>query len=960
MKPIRAAYYALICLFLVSALLFQPHQSLARTAGPADSTFKDWYYTPTGVFGRLPLTNPKYRTYVKITRPSANVTTVQKFNPAGILINTSYVNFLNGQISLLTQTNQWGESFDSVWFKPDGPGQFIVTEKLRGVNPNLPCKALRLTYKNNLLQDILCLADSTKPGPNQEGVEHYVYERYSDPTLFGLIKTEAYFSDIDMPAIARNTGCHKLAIAYDKDANPIDISTYGPDDKPMADQWDAFRTRMKYDHDDNLTETDYFDGKGSLTITAFGYAQSVKEYKRGFLAKETFYNRDNNIIISGRLADSAAIIEHRYDQSGNETERDYYDPQQNDIDNAEGVHKILSEYSADGMLLRTVDISMLRSSAPKGLPIVWHRFARDEKGRVIAMSSITDNNVVIPNLEEGANIIKYRYDNWGRVVSTSFWQNDSLKTLGVERYHECVTRYNEDGQAIESDNYDEQGNPTRFFTGYSRQVVRYNDQGLVAEREYDDGDSAVLMEDKNAYSSHFHIVKYKYDWFNRVRQLEYYDCAGRPVNASLWLTNDRQLTGQRLDFKYAGPALVEEDIHDLGDVDPPVALDGTTGKKFIPPSGVGRIPIEYYHSSHIAKPAKTYHGSIQPGSPFYEDEMAFVSQDSVLLFLNGNANRLIGMACAELYRLARINKFYQLDGVVTDYYIDTDSVAESLTYEAGDLTGPCIFYYPNGQIKEMGFYRKNVRTGRWEYFYDNNQKAKTIIFTDLGPRLLECYTRDGQVLAEKGNGRFEGVVSTNTPSGPIEYTFKGPIKDGLPEGEWKAYSKFIEGPSNIELFSAGNFKSGTSFSLSGKIKYDKTFISRFESFHTYEMLDYYGQTVNCADSGPFSFSTDDFAGLKQGFKNVLQTGQYKDYTGWVFVDLLIGTSGDIHQKVIRLSRQNDAFEKSLRDMLDHVQYRPWSRKGQNMPYEKFYIVLVSAGNFVIPEELLINQRRVFR
>jgi hypothetical protein len=31
-----------------------------------------------------------------------------------------------------------------------------------------------------------------------------------------------------------------------------------------------------------------------------------------------------------------------------------------------------------------------------------------------------------------------------------------------------------------------------------------------------------------------------------------------------------------------------------------------------------------------------------------------------------------------------------------------------------------------------------------------------------------------------------------------------------------------------------------------------------------------------------------------------------------------------------------------------------------MPYEKFYIVLVSTGSFVIPEELLINQRRVFR
>jgi antitoxin component YwqK of YwqJK toxin-antitoxin module len=370
--------------------------------------------------------------------------------------------------------------------------------------------------------------------------------------------------------------------------------------------------------------------------------------------------------------------------------------------------------------------------------------------------------------------------------------------------------------------------------------------------------------------------------------------------------------------------------------------------------------VPYYQRWHITKPAKTYHGSIQPGSPFYDDQVAFVGKDSVLLFLTGNASRLTGMACAGLYRLARVNKFYQLDGVVTDYYIDTDSVAESLTYDAGDLTGPCIFYYPNGQIKEMGLYSKNVRTGRWEYFYDNNQKAKTIIFTDMGPRLLDCYTRDGQVLAEKGNGRFEGVVLSNSTSSPIEYTIKGPVKDGLADGEWKVYSKLVEGMTNVELFSAGNFKSGTSFSVSGKTEYNKTAVSRFESLHPYEMLDYYGQTVFCTNSGPGTFTPDAFAGLKQGIKNVLQTGQYKDYSGWVFLDLLIGTSGDIHQKVIRLSQQNDAFEKDLRNMLDHVQYQPWSRKGQDMPYEKFYIVLVSAGNFVIPEELLINQRRVFR
>src|SRR5882724_11228365 len=171
--------YLKLVLAMSSISVSKAAPTYLNNCGPQDSTFKDWYYTPTAVFGRTPLLKINGREFVRISRTKDQAVSVYKYNAAGILINTTDVKFYKGKISLITETNQWGENFDSAWFKPSGTNEFFVTQKLRGQNPYLPCKGVQFIYKNNLLQDMICVMDSTKPGYNQEGISHYKFERYN-------------------------------------------------------------------------------------------------------------------------------------------------------------------------------------------------------------------------------------------------------------------------------------------------------------------------------------------------------------------------------------------------------------------------------------------------------------------------------------------------------------------------------------------------------------------------------------------------------------------------------------------------------------------------------------------------------------------------------------------------------------------------------------------------------------
>jgi antitoxin component YwqK of YwqJK toxin-antitoxin module len=363
---------------------------------------------------------------------------------------------------------------------------------------------------------------------------------------------------------------------------------------------------------------------------------------------------------------------------------------------------------------------------------------------------------------------------------------------------------------------------------------------------------------------------------------------------------------------------------------------------------------------------KTLHYHPIPIDSLYGDEVAFLGHDSMLFFLNKTESALEGADCADFYRVAPVNKYYQLEGAVTDYYTSNDSVAARFQYVDGLLNGPCIFYYPKGKVKAKGDYLKNAKIGIWEYYYENGQKAKVIQYTGNGPLLVDCYSENGETLAQGGNGRFEGIVITNTLQNQWEYRVKGNVKDGVLDGDWQLFSPFISKPANIEKFSAGKFIRGTFFSIAGgNQKYNDRYYSRFESLNPYEAIDYYGYNDICQTAGhslshlrlskiqdksPFEF-------LKDGLLEILKSKNYSDYSGWIFINLKYDGSGKMLDKYIRLYQPNEAFQQDIFGMLESFDHRgAVTIDGKPVAYQEFYVALVESNHVVIPEQILLDLR----
>lgn len=957
-------------MILIHALTSFASALCQNKSAASDSTFKGWYYTPTGVFGRIPISKTKNRSFVKISRPKHEVVLVQEYNPAGIMLNSTEVRFLHGKLSLITSANRWGEAFDSSWFKPEGPNEFIVTEKLRGINPFLPCQAIECTYKNNTLREILCLMDSTKPGYDQDGVSHYVYDRYDDPQRFALIKKVSYFGDIDNTVMSRKYECHSIVNEYDKYGDLISRSIYGAHDEAIVNRFGYFKTKMHYDNDDNEIEIDYLDPQGSPTTNVFGYCILGREFRKGFVRKETYFNSRFEPEIANGLADSVAIIQHEFDENGNEREKANFNGQNILIDDRKGIHKTVFGYNASGMLTDISYMNIKSHFVPDQNGVYRYHYERNALGQMVSMTQFDARNMSIEDLNEGAYETKYTYDNWGRISKTSFWVNDSVKMRNKSGHYAIETQYDENGLAKQVEYLDKDGNSTNGSAGYSKELISYNDRALVEERRYFRGDRPAMLNNRISFASHYHSIRYSYDFSNRVTSIEYFDDAGKPINAEIRIEGDTPIKCQRVEYTYTGMQIASERLYDSGEIAAPVVLN--CGKKnCLMSTGTGILLRNIFVFVRLMPKRINFHGIHLDDSLFFGNQLAFLNKDSVLIFLNNDATALSGAGCAHFYRIGQINHYYQLDGEATDFYAANDSIAARLTYEKGYLNGPCSYYYTNGNLKEKGVYKGNARVGIWDYFYETGQKEKKITFTDKGSLLIECYSANGQVLAQNGNGSFEGTVTRNNGNILGQYVWKGNIKDGLLDGEWNMYKNNEAEPIRTEKFSSGKFLHGTAMTTLGKTRYNHLYFSNYESIHPGETVDHYGQDNWCGfvlntigtkiipnQSTTEILSKDFFNELNEGMKNILKSNKYREYAGWVFLDLKYDESGQINKKYVRLFQENEAFKSDILNMLDDLKYQALLIvNNKRYPYEKFYVVLVESNEVVIPEELIKNTKQ---
>lgn len=561
----------LFVVLFVAAML--PIDNFCEAQIPAtakEEIFKDWNYSPAGVFGLHKLVKPEQRSYYKIFKPNNETVKVQSYNSSGIVTSTTLIRFVNGKINQVATTNRWGETTDITKYAATTvPGEFIVTSKNRGRNSYLPCKGAKYIYRNNLLSEIRYISYTNTVSANASGVAIIKYKRYTDKNRYSLLNEMTFYDAGGMPVISTSYDCHKVVYEYDQRCNQVSVSYFGTDNEPLTNRYGGFKTKYVYDENDKTVSSEVIGINDEVTKNAYGVAKTGYEYKNGLTWKSTRYDEKGNIARAAEAGDGVAIIQYEYDANGNEISRSYYDEKNNPMNNFSGIHRINYSYDPLDMLTSLANYDKYGSPVNNKSGIHKYLYVRDDKGRIIQQSYYDSKNNPVKDNTNEVYMVKYKYDEQGRDISESFWENSTTKMNRWNGYHENITKYNEDGQEVELIMLDMKGNQVNSKSGYSRIITVYDAQARVAEFRYYSNNNPINMD--SSFANRFHSVKFYYDGSGRKSSLRYFDKTGQPVEA--FIDMEESFYCHKIEFIYKGNSLIEERLYKLGNDAPSKIID---------------------------------------------------------------------------------------------------------------------------------------------------------------------------------------------------------------------------------------------------------------------------------------------------------------------------------------------------------------------------------------------------
>ena len=570
---------------LFAAVVLIPFKKInAQVMITAGGKFKDWNYSQSSVFGLAKLANADNRTYYTISKIDLQTTIVREHSPSGIVVNTTVVRFFNGKLKLITFTNQWGDTHETMNFKYIGNETFTVTDTQSGVNGFLPCKSALYIFKNNLLSEVRHLDYSGRLCNNSDGVAVVQYIRYTDPPRFSLIKEQSFYDTNVAPAISKSDDCYKIIYERDASGNDISQAFYGIHDESVTNRYRDFKIIWEYDDNDNCIKREEIGLNEQIILNSDSVAQYRYTYENGLLMQETRYDDRNNVCRASAVGDGIAIVKYQYDGNGNNILRTYYDETGAPINSHNGYQKVVYTFSPLNMLIKLEFFDKYQAAALNPSGIHEYIALKDDKNRLIQQSYFDkDNNPVKNGLDE-VYMEKIKYDEFGRVISRSYWKDDVTKMARWNGYHEYMTRYNDDGQETELLYYDENGNLFKTDGGYSRLLEKYDTDGRWTGLSYFDNNTPVMVSGKGMVIN-FQSIKFFYDSNGRQAGLEYFDDAGNPANAAITMVANQTFNCHKIEFVYQGNRIIQENCY-LANSDAPAKIIDCLKNDYVDTNGL--------------------------------------------------------------------------------------------------------------------------------------------------------------------------------------------------------------------------------------------------------------------------------------------------------------------------------------------------------------------------------------
>jgi len=539
----------------------------------SEGNFKSWQCSDVSVVGNLELEDMGGVDYYKISKIDNESTKIENFNSNGILVETVVVKFQGNKLSSIAKTTNQGFTYQIQSFENLGEGNFLETSKTWGYNEHLPCKGQINKFKKGLLLELSYIGFDEKPCECSSGYTTIKYKRYSDENRWGLIQEISYFNKKGEPVISDDY--HQVKYQRDERGNVINESYWGIRSNAVKTKFGVHEIKRKSSKDDNMIEMEFFGLSGEPVANIYGTSRLLYEYEDGNMSKITRYNIKNEISEESgtQVNDGAAIIKYNHDERGNTISIAYLDKSEKPMISNMGYHLTKFHIDKDDNTDEEAYFGLNNQPTTDKKGIHKYYYLHDDLGRNTGLAYFDKQNK--PSKDD-VNLVfmeKYKNDEYGRRISTSYWSDEKTKMTRWSGIHEYRYKYNEQGQEIEVLHLDTEGNLKKSSSGESRWVTEYDEYSRVSAYGIFDGEIPVLMTDA-AQVSNYHKRTFEYDSQSRIIKIEYFDKEGNPIEANV----NRTDKVQKIEIEYQGNSVVRENWYRKGSAIPSKVLDCITSQ----------------------------------------------------------------------------------------------------------------------------------------------------------------------------------------------------------------------------------------------------------------------------------------------------------------------------------------------------------------------------------------------
>lgn len=333
-------------------------------------------------------------------------------------------------------------------------------------------------------------------------------------------QTEIKYEGINRKPCVNKDGIAKISAEYDRWNNPVYMAAYDINDNPTTTPQGVAGWNQKFDKYGNCIQCDYFGADGKACIDNNGIATWKAEYdSRGYLTQIRYYDVDGFLTAN---TEGYASIKYVINERGNFTESSYYGIDGLPCLRKDGVHKVSYKYDDFGNMIECQFYDTNDSLCNSNDGFAIRKTTPDSLGNIIQNDfyKVSDNHA---ERYQRSKIIKYKYDELGRLTSVRIYNGEGIPMLNEEKIAGWDTNYDYRGNQIEHTGIGINGELCCDTSGVARWIKKFdkrNNQLFFAS--YDDKNNLTPL--KNGVAS----VKNEFNDRGFITKSVYYDENNQP------------------------------------------------------------------------------------------------------------------------------------------------------------------------------------------------------------------------------------------------------------------------------------------------------------------------------------------------------------------------------------------------------------------------------------------------